>query len=105
MATVTKRALAVVAYDNRLPICSDVSAQIELALTNGLYTASAVTTTELVKATMTAPSAGLNRVVVELQAPDTVLDADIVTLVTNAILGLSIQQFTPYLTVNSVTVF
>jgi hypothetical protein len=104
MAQVTKRVVAVAGWDNRQPIDSDVAAQIELALSNGVYAVAAVTVSRLVQATMMAPNAGSNQIIIEMTAPDTVLNADIITLVTHAILGLNLWT-APTITVNSVVVF
>lgn len=104
MANLLKRVVAVVAWDNRCPIDTDVSAQIQVALSNGVYVANAVTVTPTVRATMTNPNGGLNQIVIELMVPTGTLNSTITALVTSAITALDIPTV-PSIVVNSVTIF
>jgi hypothetical protein len=99
-----KRVVAVTGYDNRLPITADISAQLQLALSNGGYQATDVSTTVLVKATMVAPNAGMNQHNIALMVPTGTLDADVVTVVTAALNEL-VMPFSPTFTVVGVTVY
>jgi hypothetical protein len=104
MSQISKRVVAVGGWDNRQPIDSDVAAQIELVLSNGLYVAKSVTVSRLVQATMTAPNAGSNQIIIELLVPNGTLDATITSLVTATILGLNLPTVAS-ITVSSVTIF
>jgi len=104
MAQVLKRVVAVAGWDNRQPIASDVAAQIELALSNGVYVSRAATITTLVQATMTAPLAGSNQITLEILVPTDTSNGTIIALVTAAINGL-ILPTAPTITVTSVLVF
>jgi hypothetical protein len=100
----SRRVVAVAGWDNRQPIDSDVAAQLQLALSNGGYVASAVNVNRLVQATMTAPNAGSNQFIFELVTPSGVLDSAVITYITNAILALDIPTVAT-ITVTSVTLF
>ena len=104
MANLVKRVVAVAGWDNRQPIDSDVASQLQLALSNGIYVARAVTVAPLVRATMTAPLAGSNQITIELLVPSGTLNSDIITAVTNAINALGLPT-APTITVGAVTVF
>jgi hypothetical protein len=104
MSQISKRAVAVAGWDNRQPIDADVAAQIELALSNGVYVAKTVTVNRIVQATMTNPNGGTNQITIELLVPSGTLDATITSLVTAAILGLNLPT-APAITVTSVTLF
>jgi hypothetical protein len=104
MANLVKRVVAVANFDNRCPIDSDVAAQLQLALSNGVYVAKAVTVRPLVQATMTNPLGGSNQIIIELIMPSGTLDATIITLVTNAINALNLPT-APTISVGAVTVF
>lgn len=104
MANVSKRVVAVAGWDNRCPIDTDVAAQLELALSNGVYVCRTATVGVLVQATMTNPNGGSNQITLELLVPSGTLNATIIALVTNAILGLNLPTV-PSITVSSVTIF
>ena len=104
MSQISRRVVAVAGWDNRQPIDTDVASQIELALSNGVYVARTVTVSRLVQATMTNPNGGSNQITIEMLVPSGTLDAALITLVTNAVLGLNLPTVAS-ITVASVTLF
>lgn len=103
MSSITKRIIAVAGWDNRLPIDSDVSERITLSLTNGVYVCIACTVSRLVQATMTAPAAGSNRVVAEMQVPSGTADATLIALMTAVLTTLNLPSAP--ITVGAITIF
>lgn len=103
MSSITKRIVAVANYDNRLPLNSDVSERITLALTDGAYTCTACTVSRLVQATMTAPNSGSNQVTAEMQVPAGTSNATLIALMTAVLLSLNLPSAP--LTMGAVTIF
>ncbi len=103
MSSITKRIVAVVGYDNRLPLNTDVSERITLALTSGQYTCTACTVSRRVQATMTAPAAGSNQVIAEMQVPAGTSDATLIALMTAVLTTLNLPSAP--ITVGTVTIF
>lgn len=104
MANLVKRVVATAGWDNRCPIDSDVAAQLQLAISNGVYVARAVTVSQIAPATMTTPLGGNNQIIMELLVPSGTADATIIALVTAAINNLNLPT-APVITVGTVTVF
>lgn len=100
----SKKVVCVVAYDNRLPITTDVSQQVLLAMQALGWGCPGVSTTILVPATMTAPLAGSNQIIVDLLVPTGTLDATIANAVAFAITILDLP-FCPTIVVNNTTVY
>jgi hypothetical protein len=95
----------VAAWDNRCPIPSDVANQLinELTAFGTGFDCTGCTITTLVKATMVAPLAGLNSIVLNLISPEGTTNDEIIAWVTDTILALHMPT-TPYLSVVSVEV-
>lgn len=103
MATIIKRIVAVANFDNRLPIDTDVSERITLALTSGQYTCTACTVSRLAQATMTAPAAGSNQIIAEMQVPSGTSDATLIALMSTVLITLNLPSAP--ITVGAITIF
>lgn len=103
MSSIIKRIVAVAGWDNRLPIDSDVSERITLALTDGQYTCITCTVSRLVQATMTKPTAGSNQVIAEMQVPAGTADATLIALMTAVLTTLNLPSAP--ITVGAITIF
>jgi hypothetical protein len=101
----SKRVVCIVSYDNRLPITTDVSHQVKLAMdVVAGWACHGVTTKVVTLATMFAPLGGVNQIIIDLSVPTGTTDAAIANAVAYAITILDLP-FCPTIVVTSTTVY